>query len=134
MTQQTSKLEIYVDETSGVIFSPRNTKVLFTSTHPGPGESDPFEREVFTLVMPTDTLLTLCLQLVKGFAENGEGLLSAMAENSSLFSTAIAAAEAISSSAPYLAVEEAYMGPPPKRKPRGSKKPVAAKRAVRALT
>lgn len=135
MTQQSSQLEIYVDDSAGVIFSPRNTKVSFSSTYPAPGKSEPIDREVFTLVMPTDTLLTFCLNVVKGFAENGEALSSAMVENSDLFRTAAAAAEAIVSSAPYLAVEEAYTEPAPKRKPRGPRKPsVAAKPAVRRLT
>ncbi|MFM0230805.1 hypothetical protein [Paraburkholderia sediminicola] len=133
MTQQSSPLEIYVDDSAGVIFSPRNTKVSFSSTYPAPGKSEPIDREVFTLVMPTDTLLTFCLNVVKGFADNGEALSGAMVENSDLFKTAAAAAEAIASSAAYLAVEEAYTEPAPKRKPRGPKKPAAAKRAVRRL-
>ncbi|PTB18597.1 hypothetical protein C9I57_21490 [Trinickia symbiotica] len=83
--------------------------------------------------MPTDTLLTFCLNVVKGFAENGQALVGAMVENSELFKTAAAAAEAISSSDAYSTVLEAYSEPSPKRKPRGSKKPVAAKRAARAL-
>jgi hypothetical protein len=134
MIQQSSKLEIYVDDSGGVIFSPRNTKVLFTSTYPAPGKSEPVEHEVFTLVMPTDTLLTFCLNVVQGFAENGKALSDAMVENSGLFKTATAAAEAIASSAAYLAVDEAYTESPPTRKPRGTKKPVAAKRVARALT
>jgi len=135
MTQQSKNLEVYVDDSSGVIFSPRITKVLFTSTHPGAGDDDPFEQEVLTLVMPTDTLLTFCLTLLKGFAKNGEGLLGHLSENNGLFSTAIKAAEAISASESFLAVEDAYSGPSPKQKPRGpKKKPVAGRRASRVLT
>jgi hypothetical protein len=133
MTQQSSQLEIYVDDSAGIIFSPRITKVTFSSAYPAPGKPEPTEREVFTLVMPTDTLLTFCLNVVKGFAENGQTLAAAMVENGDLFKTAVAAAEAIASSEAYLTVQEVYSESPSKRKPRGSKKRVVAKRAVRAL-
>lgn len=67
---QPSKLrEIYADSSSGILFGVQNTKITFATQVPATidgGES----LDVFTLVMPTDSLSELCLDVLKGLVKH----------------------------------------------------------------
>ena len=62
-------LELFVDDVAGVLYGLTVSKMVFTSTQPQrDGKSG--DRDVLSLVMPTDTLLEFCLNVISGFARN----------------------------------------------------------------
>lgn len=125
MAQSDNPVEIYVDRCTEAIFGPQNSKVVFATVVPSRDGNK--HRDVFTLVMPTDSLLTLCIELIESYANNGEAIAENVVETNNTFREAVAAVRDVLATEQYSRIAKVYGvvdEEPPKKAP--------AKRRVKA--
>lgn len=106
MTETARPLEIFVDDCSSAIFGPHNSKIVFSSVTPSPeGNKD---RDVITLVIPTDALLAVCLQVLDSVAKNGAAIAGHSTDVNRAFQSAVAALGEVAETKEYVRVIDAY--------------------------
>lgn len=106
MAESDNPVEIYVDHSSEAIFGPQNSKVVFSTIVPSRDGNK--NKDVLTLVMPTDSLLTLCLELIESYGRNGEAIAENVAEGNDTFREAVAAVRDVVATEQYSRIAKAF--------------------------
>ncbi|MRD49785.1 hypothetical protein GHT07_21155 [Caenimonas koreensis DSM 17982] len=89
MKQRSNHIEVFVDGIEGILVGRQNSKIPFTSFGPDwDGDEENSER-VLTVVVATDTLVGICLELLTRIAEEKDGLLTGLQQDATAFSEAV---------------------------------------------
>ncbi|CAG9232378.1 hypothetical protein [Burkholderia vietnamiensis] len=112
-------LELFVDDVAGVLYGLSISKIVFTSAQPQ-REGKPVDKNVLSLVMPTDSLLQFCVSVLGAFARNEQEMGRYLSERADEMKSALALVKELVESESYKKLEssEEEAKPTPKKRSR----------------